>query len=408
MMVSFVLGIFSTKIVSLFLGTPGMALIGSFRNFSSMLKSTTTLGINNSLIKLFIENKDDKAALSSIYSTFFWFFLIVSSLLGLLVLFFAGPISSFLFFTNSYTIPIQFFGLLLPLMVINTFWIAIYNGLEQFKKMIAIQIIANVLIFGSTAFLIWKQHIFGGLLSVAIGEFLMVVVTFLYVLKDKHHFQFELKNNINKEYLKVIKQFSAMALLSAVIAPLTLMLIRNIIVKDHSIQEAGLWDGVSKLSSFYMMIFSSGLSLYYMPKLASLQTDAEFKTELRMYFKLFVPLFLLMLLAVFVCKGLILDIAFTPEFAKIKEVLIWQLSGDFIKIMTLAFGYQIVVKTRIKDYIILETGFNFSYLVMAFYFIKGHSFEGALQAYFYANLLLFIIILWMFRGVLLKKDNQLE
>jgi PST family polysaccharide transporter len=400
--VSFLLGIISTKIVSVFLGSSGMALLGSFRNFSSMIKSVATLGINNSLVKLFVENQNDKEELSVIYATFFWFFLFVSTFLGITVLIFANFISEFLFFTNSFTNPIRFFGLFLPLMVINSFWLAIYNGLEKFKRIVVIQIISNVLIFSCTAYLIWKDAIVGGLLAVALSEVLMVLVTFLFVLKDKRYFQFNLQKVIDKKYLGVIKKFSMMAVLSAVIVPLTLMLIRNFIVDVHSIQDAGIWDAVSKLSGFYMMIFSSGLSLYYVPKLASLKTDEEFKVELKFYFKIFVPLFAIVLLIVFLFKGIILNIAFTKEFLKIQEVLIWQLLGDLLKIMTLAFGYQILVKARIKEYVILEIVFNLSYLFLSYYLVKVFSFEGALKAYFYASLILFVLILFMFRKLFLN------
>ncbi|MNQ76357.1 Lipid III flippase [compost metagenome] len=400
--VSFLLGIISTKIVSVFLGSSGMALLGSFRNFSSMIKSVATLGINNSLVKLFVENQNDKKELSVIYATFFWFFLFVSTFLGITVLIFANFISEFLFFTNSFTNPIRFFGLLLPLMVINSFWLAIYNGLEKFKRIVVIQIISNVLIFSCTAYLIWKDAIAGGLLAVALSELLMVLVTFLFVLKDKRYFQFDLQKVIDKKYLGVIKKFSMMAFLSAVIVPLTLMLIRNFIVDMHSIQDAGIWDATNKFSGFYMMIFSSGLSLYYVPKLASLKTDAEFKVELKFYFKIFAPLFAIVLVVVFLCKGIILNIAFTKEFLKIQEVLIWQLLGDLLKIMTLAFGYQILVKARIKEYIILEIVFNLSYLFLSYYLVKFLSFEGALKAYFYASLILFVLILFMFRKLFLN------
>lgn len=400
--VSFLLGIISTKIVSVFLGSSGMALLGSFRNFSSMIKSVATLGINNSLVKLFVENQNDKKELSVIYATFFWFFLFVSTFLGITVLIFANFISEFLFFTNSFTNPIRFFGLLLPLMVINSFWLAIYNGLEKFKRIVVIQIISNVLIFSCTAYLIWKDAIAGGLLAVALSELLMVWVTFLFVLKDKRYFQFDLQKVIDKKYLGVIKKFSVMAFLSAVIVPLTLMLIRNFIVDIHSIQDAGIWDATNKLSGFYMMIFSSGLSLYYVPKLASLKTDEEFKVELKFFFKIFVPLFAIVLVVVFLFKGIILNIAFTKEFLKIQEVLIWQLLGDLLKIMTLAFGYQILVKARIKEYIILEIVFNLSYLFLSYYLVKFLSFEGALKAYFYASLILFVLILFMFRKLFLN------
>lgn len=376
-----------------------MALLGSFKNFTSMFKSMSTLGINNLVVKLVVENKDDKKELSIIYSTFFWLFLIISVLLGGVVLVFSEFISEFLFFNNEYIIPIRFFGLLLPLVVINAFWIAIYNGLEEFKKIVFIQIISNILVFGLTAFLIWKQNIFGGLLSVALSELLLVLVTFLFVRRDKSYFQFDLQRIINKKYFDAILKFSSMALLSAVIVPMTLMLIRNHIVNQYSIDEAGIWDGVNKLSSFYMLIFSSGLSLYYMPKLASLKTDDEFNGEIKSYFKIFVPLFVIVLIMVFFLKGVIIDLAFTNEFSRIKEVLIWQLLGDLLRIMTLAFGYQIVAKAMIKKYFILEIVFNLLYLILSYYLVQKSSFEGALQAYFFANLFLLILILWMFRKI---------
>ena len=395
--VSFFLGIASTKIVSVFMGTSGMALLGSFKNFTSMFKSMSTIGISNLVVKLVVENKNDKKELSIIYSTFFWVFLLISVVLGGVVLIFAGFIADFLFFNNKCVIPIQFFGLLLPLVIINAFWMAIYNGLEEFKKIVFVQIISNILVFGLTAFLIWKQNIFGGLLSVALSELIMVIVTFLFVRRDKAYFQFDLKRIISEKYFDAILKFSSMALLSAVIVPMTLMLIRNHIVNQNSIEEAGIWDAVNRLSSFYMMIFSSGLSLYYMPKLASLKTDNEFKDELKSYFKVFVPLFVIMLIVVFLFKGFMIDLAFTPAFSRIKEVLIWQLLGDLLRIMTLAFGYQIVAKAMIKKYLIIEITFNLLYLFLSYYLVRISSFEGALQAYFFANLFLLVLIFYMFR-----------
>ena len=398
--ISFFLGIASTKIVSLFMGASGMALLGSFKNFTSMFKSMSTLGINNLVVKLVVENKEDKKELSIIYSTFFWVFLLISIVLGGGILMFSGFIAEFLFFSKSYLIPVQFFALLLPLVVLNVFWMAIYNGLEAFKKIVVIQIISNVLVFGLTAFLIWKQNIFGGLLSVALSELLLILVTFLFVRRDKSYFQFDLQRIVSQKYFEAILKFSSMALLSAIIVPLTLILIRTQIINRYSIEEAGIWDAVNRLSSFYMLIFSSGLSLYYMPKLASLETEVEFKEELKSYFKILVPLFLIILIVVFFAKEIIVDLAFTPAFSKIKGLLIWQLSADFVRIMALAFGYQILVKAMIKKYFIIEIAFHLVYLFLSYYLVQFYSLEGALQAYFFANLFSFTLILWMFRKLL--------
>ena len=400
LVVSFFLGIISTKLVSVFLGTSGMAFLGSFKNFSGMSKSLATIGINSSIVKLVVENKENKKELSIIYSTYFWIFFFISISLSILILFFSNTIAEFLFFNTKYTFPIQVFGLLLPLGVLNTFWIAIYNGFERFKRIIILQVISNLFIFLLSSFLIWKKNIFGGILSIALSEFVVVIVTFFYVIKDRTYFQFDLKRIIKRKYLDILFKFSSMALLSAIIVPLTLIIIRKYIVSKYSIEEAGIWDAVNRLSSFYMMIFSSGLSLYYMPKLASLKTDNEFKSELKYYFTVFVPLFTLMLIIVYLFKGIILDFAFTAEFSSLKGVLIWQLLGDLFRIMTLAFGYQIVVKAEIKSYFIIEIIFNLLYLLLSLYLVRIFGFEGALLAYLYASLTLFILVLWMFRKII--------
>src|SRR3970282_1675660 len=149
----------------------------------------------------------------------------------------------------------------------------------------------------------------------------------------------------------------------------------------------------------YMVFFNSGLSLYYIPKLASLKTDFEFKNELKSYFKIIVPIFLLMLVIIFLSKQIIIDLAFTAAFSNINQLLIWQLLGDFFKIMTLAFGYQIAVKTMMKEYFIGEIFFNLSYFLLSVYLMKSNSIEGVLEAYFYTNVVLFFLILFFFRKI---------
>ncbi len=403
--ISFVLGIFSSKIIAVYLGSSGMALMGSFRNFASMIKSLATLGISNAVIKLFVENKEDKESLSIIYSTFFWLFLGLSSFLGLLVCVLATPIADFLFFNEAYTIPVRFFGLMLPLMVINTFWLAIYNSFEMYKRIVLIQIISNILIFGVTALLIYKKLIFGGLLSVVIGEVIMVMVTFLFVRSEDNYFRFDLQRVVQKKHLKVVSQFSVMALLSAVLIPITLIFIRDELVKNYSVNEAGIWDAVNRLSGFYMMFFSSGLTLYYMPKLASIHTESAFKMELKAYFKILVPIFFFILTVIFLGKQFLLELAFTKEFYVINDFLIWQLAGDFIKIITLAFGFQILVKTMIKRYFAVELVFNLTYILLALFMMQSEGATGAVKAYFYANVIGLLFVLFLFRRLFFKAKS---
>lgn len=400
--INFVLGLISVGVVARFLGPSGMALTGSFRNFTALFKSLSTLGVNASVVRLFVENKEDKEALSKIYSTFFWILVLVSVFIGLLILVFSIPISRYLFKIPDYSFAVQLFGLLLPLFVLNTFWIAIYNGLQRFKSIVIIQLLSSVFVFLLTVSLIYYEKLTGALLAIAVSDLIMLCITALFVYRNKAYFNFRLQKTISKPYLSVIGKFSVMALLSAVVVPGTLIVIRNLIIDVHSVEKAGIWDAANRISGFYMMFFSSGLSLYYMPKLAELKTDSEFKNELKFYFKTIIPIFTLVLFLVFLLKDFIISMALTKQFQGVSNIMIWQLLGDFLKMISLAFGYQILIKTMTKKYFAVELVFNLSYLVLAYLLVQNQQIEGVVKAYFFANLLSLSLMLVFFRKLFRK------
>lgn len=399
---NFILGLISVGVVAKFLGPSGMALTGSFRNFSALFKSLSTLGINASAVRLFVENQDDDEALSKIYSTFFWILVLVSVFVGLLILLFSNPIGRYLFATANYNFAVQLFGLLLPLFVLNTFWIAIYNGLQRFKSIVIIQMLSSVFVFLLTISLIYYEKLTGALLSIAVSDLILFIITAIFVYRNKTFFNFRLKKAISKPYLSVMGKFSVMALLSAVLVPGTLIVIRNLIIDVHSVEKAGIWDAVNRISGFYMMFFSSGLSLYYMPKLAELKTDLEFKKELKFYFKTIIPIFTMVLFFVFLLKDFIINIALTEQFQEVSSIMIWQLLGDFLKMVSLAFGYQILVKTMTKKYYAVELVFNLSYFFFAYLFVSKQQVEGIVQAYFFANLVSLALMIFFFRKLFRK------
>lgn len=403
--INFILGIVSVRIVAQFLGPSGMALIGSFRNFTALFKSLSTLGVNASLVRLFVENKNDKSELSKIYSTFFWIFIMISVCLGLLITLFSGFLSRLLFTTSDYGFAIRLFGLLLPFIVLNTFWIAVYNGLQQFRKIVFIQILSSVFTFALTVSLIYFKRLEGALIATAISDMVLLLITLLFVINNKEYFRFDLQKIISKKYFSVIGRFSVMSLLSAIIVPLTLIAIRSLLIETNSVEKAGIWDAVNRISGFYMLFFSSGLSLYYMPRLAELNTDSEFINELKNYFKTLVPLFLILVAGIFFFKDFIVNLALTRAFSEVKEIIIWQLLGDLLKVMSLAFGYQILVKTMMRRYFAVEIIFNVAYFGLAYFMIQSENVAGAVKAYFFANIISFVLMLLLFRKLLKKNLN---
>jgi O-antigen/teichoic acid export membrane protein len=403
--VNFILGIISLKVISVYLGTSGMALTGSFRNFTTLFKSLSTNGFSQSLIKLFVENKEDKKESSVVISTFFWLFIIVSVFLGILIILFSEPISYFVLRNDEYAFYIKIFGLILPFVALQSFMTSVFNGLLWFKKIVFLQIVSSVVVFIATVSLIYYHRLEGAFIAIALADFILFLIVLFVAFQNKAFLQFDLQYIIAKKHLSVVRDFSIMALLSGIIVPLNFILIRNLIIDYHSIQQAGIWDAVNRISGFYMLFFTTGLSFYYIPKLSSIHTNAAFKSELKNYFKTIIPIFMLLVLLFFFLKDLLIQIALTEEFQEVKKLLFWQLFGDFLRLLTLAFGYQILVKTMMKKYIAVELLFNISYFVLSYFMIQKSAVTGALQAYCIANFITFCLVFWMFRNTLFSKRN---
>lgn len=395
--VQFVLGIFSVRIISEFLGPNGMALTGNFRSFTSLFKSISILGLKEGLIKLFLENSESEDEKNNVISTFLVFFLLLSFLLAFLILLFAEDFSLYLFHKVLFATYLQYFAVLLPFFVLQTFLVTLFNANQEYKKIVGIQIITNILLFVSSFYFIYKHNLEGAFLAIAIADFISFIVTLLFV-RERFVFSFKFQSN----YLKTISKFIGMALVSAVIIPVTSILVRNYIIEHSGLYNAGIWEAITRISGFYMMFFSAGLSLYYLPKLSALKADDEFTAELKYYFKILVPVFIGVLILVFLLKDIIISIALTSEFKPVSELLIWQLIGDLFRVMTLAFGFQILVKAMVSKYIFIEIIYNGLFLVLSFFLFDSLQLKGVMQAYMIANAITFFVVLFMFRKLFFK------
>lgn len=402
--VQFVLGLISVNIVSVYLGPNGMALMGNLRNFTSIFKSISIVGLKEGFIKIFIENKETEQR-KKIFSTFLAFFGIVTIVSSLVIIIFASNWSELLFQTDVYTDYLILFGLLLPFFTLQSFLAALLNAQQFFKKLIGLQLVSSIVIFALTTYLTIRNQLDGAVLTLVISDVVLLICTLFFLHKNEAFQYFNTLKNIDFTYLKSIQKFLLMALVSAIVIPLTSLLIRNLIISDISLDAAGNWEAVNRISGFYMMFFSAGLSMYYLPKLSELKTDIEFKKELLYYFKTLVPLFVIVLFVVFVAKNWILDIVLASKFQMVKSLLIWQLLGDLFKIMTLAFGYQILVKAMVNKYLIVEIVFNVLFYMGVLFLLKYFSVEGAVMAYFYANVITFFVVLYFFRKLIYVKES---
>lgn len=397
-------GFLTSKAIAIFIGAEGMALVGNLRDFLSSVQSFSTLGFSNGIIKYVSEFKNKTIELSKTISTAFYVGIFATILVSLYCYFDAQHLNNLLFTAEKdYAYVIQILAMALPLYAINAFLLAVINGLSQFKKILYINIFAQLLGMVITLFLIWQLQLKGALIAVAIAESLIFLVTLVFVYNEKRIFQLIQWKKIEFGIFKKLSTYSVMALFTALILPLVTVAIRNYIRDTQSMEDAGLWEAMNRISRYYLMFVSTLLTLYLLPRFSEIDTKREFRKEVFSFYKTVMPIFGLGLIIIYFLRSFIIRIVLSSEFAEMESLFFWQLLGDFLKVFSIVIAYQFLAKKMFWYYIITEALSILILYLASIYFIDLYGAKGATIAHFVDYVFYLIMMLLIFWKTLFGK-----
>ncbi len=392
------IGLITSKILAIFVGPSGMALIGNLRNFLTSLENISTLGFQNGIVKYVAENEKSRLELQKIVSTVF-ITLIGSALFISGILFCTAWYWNEKIFGNNteYLIVFKVLAFVLPTYGLSIFFVALINGLGRFKKVIGINIIGNIFGLLTSIFLIVQFKTVGALMAIIIAPALLFFITLYLVQKEIQFFQFIKLETFDFKVLKNLSSYSLMTLVSSVFGPFVFLAIRNHIIQNLGIEQAGYWETITRISSYYLMFISAILSIYFLPKLSKAQNDQETKSIFLKYYKYILPIFVFALLIIYFARFFVVQLLFTKEFLPVANLFFWQLLGDILKVCALILGYQFFAKRKTLMFILTEF-FSLSVLYFSsLYFIKEFQIEGVVMAYAFDNLVYLIVLISYFR-----------
>ena len=391
-------GLITSKVIAIFIGPSGLALLGNFRNFVGFFETVSTLGFQNGIVKYIAEKKEKETELKHYVATIFIAVFVVSILLSGLLFFISDYWNEFVF-GSHYVFGSVFkcFAFALPWYALSLVLISIINGLGKFKNVIYITIIGNLIGLFVSVLLVYTYQTFGALLSIIISPSVLFLISFYYVNKE-----FPLFSYIRLEFfdLKIIKNLSSyflMALVSGVVGSLVYLAIRKNIISGIGIQQAGYWEAITRISSYYLLFVSTILSLYFLPKLTVAQNNIETKKVFWSFYKTIFPLFVIGATILYFARFLIVNILFTSAFLPVTPLFFWQLLGDVFKMASWILGYQFFAKKLTLAFIVTEMiSFILTY-VFSVLFIKMYGLEGVVIAYAAAYFMYWLILVVYFR-----------
>lgn len=403
-MIRMVTGVVSTSVVAKILGPSGVALLGNLRNFITSLETISVLGFNNGIVKYVAQHNKDENELKKIISTVFWTLLGASFLVAVPLFIFANYWNTTVFGSEyDFSLIFRVTALTIPLFALNIFLIAIINGLSEFKKVIYINIVGNLIGFGFTIFMVVQYGINGALLAMAIVPAVLFVVSWFWISKSLDLKRYIKKGLYDFSVIRNLSEYSLMAFVSAFCFPIIILKIRMNAIDTVGIENAGNWEAMRSLSNFYMMFVSTLLTVYFFPKLSQSQSDKGTQSVFFDYYKSVIPMFLVGALILYFLRDIFISLIYSERFLVLSDLFLWQLAGDFFKVCSLILGYQFFAKKMTIAFLSTEILSIAILYVSSNYLMNIYGTEGLVIAHTVTYIIYFIVLLIMFRKVVFNR-----
>ena len=393
------------KILAVYVGPSGYATLGQFQNAVQMITTLASGAVNTGVTKYTAEYHEDEAKQHAVWRTAGTISLVGSISVAIAVISFNKPLANWLLNDPSLASVFNWFAATLVLFVFNTLLLAILNGKKEIERYVTANIAGSLFALAVTAVMAIQLGLYGALVALAIYQSLTFLVTLSLTFKANWFRLGYLLGKVDQRSAKNLGSFTAMALTSAACVPLSHILIRNYLGETLGWNVAGYWEAMWRLSAAYLMLVTTTLSLYYLPKFSELQDLKEIKTEILQGYKVILPVAALSGLVVYLLREPIIRILFTSEFAAMETLFGWQMVGDTLKIGSWILAYLMLGKAMVKLFIISELCFSALFYFATYYFTGLFGLKGVAVAHA-ANYFLYLIIISFFIGHSLKQGAK--
>ena len=395
-------GVISVKVIAVSIGPAGVAYVGQFQSFIAIISNIAGLGIGNGVIKYVSEHKDDHINFLKTIHTSLYITLLSTFFIAIITFYLSDELSSYILGTNKYYFIFYILATTLILFSLGQLITQVFNGMQLIQALTKIKIYSSLLGVGITLVLVYFYGIVGALISLVISQVVIFFIALYFVKKENLLNASILKFSYDKQKARLLFGFSLMSIVSIVLTQARQMYLRDYVITNISTEAAGYWQAVWKISEMYLMIVTTSLSVYYLPKLSSTKSNNLLRIEIFKTAKFILPLVFFAAILIYLSRDLIINVLYTNEFNAIRDLFLFQLIGDFLKIAGWLISFLMVSKAMIKPFIITEIVFILTYLLFSVLLIPVYGLQGLTIAFAINYFLYLIFMIYYFRKILFQ------
>ena len=384
------------KVIALYIGPTGLAIVGQLQSFTSIITTFSNGAISSGIVKYTAEYQDIEEK-KKIFSSSIVISLICSLIISIFLFGFSDYLSELILKDIQYSSVFIIFGATIFLFALNMVLISILNGQKEIKKYVLVNIAGSIFSLVFTSILIMQLNLMGALYAMVLNQSVMFFVTLAFVIKSSWFKLEYFKQGLDKESLSKLSKYSLMAIVSALTVPVSHLIIREYIGENLGWDSAGYWQGIWYISTMYLMLVTTTLGVYYLPRLSEIQDNKELRKEIFSGYKIIMPIVILASLIIFLLKEYVILIAFSKDFMPMMELFAWQLIGDVIKIASWLLAYLMLAKAMTKVFIYTEVLFSALFVGLSLLFVDKFGLVGITYAYALNYFLYLVTMIFIFR-----------
>lgn len=389
------------KILAVYVGPAGYAALGQFQNAVQMITTFASGAINTGVTKYTAEYHDRPELQRLVWRTAGSVTLIGSLLVSVVIAVLNKQLAEWFLKDQAYGGVFLWFSATLILFTLNTLLLAILNGKKEILLYVVTNIAGSVFALLVTGFMAIVHGLYGALVALAIYQSLAFFVT-LYLCRKADWFKLEyLFGSLDKQVLLNLFKFTLMALTSAVSVPVSHMFVREHLGVTFGWSSAGYWEALWRMSSAYLIVATTTLSVYFLPRLSELKEASTLKREIMIGYKLILPVSMACGLVIYLFRDMIITILFTADFYPMRDLFAWQMVGDSLKIGSWLLGYLMLSKAMFKRFMLLEVISATGFVMLTYFFTDRIGLQGVAVAHAVIYFVYWLLV-WFATAPLMK------
>lgn len=366
------------KVLAIYSGPSGIYNYSQFQSFFGMIGTVGSGSMGKGIMSITSERYETNnsylnSGIKSAVEIIFTFSLI----LAIVTSFFATNISKYIFSQESEYLIVYGISLNLLFYSLNSLYISLVNGAQKFHIFNILRIVQSIttllFVLLGTIILGWRGAI---MFTIVAHLNLFFLISFVYIPKIGLSLKEILKSTSNLEDRKLLLSFSTFSIISTIFLSVSQIYIRNVTANLLTVNIAGYFEGLIKITTSITSIFWGVFSVHYLPEIAKCLRFNELIFLLKSFILKMLVSTLILGIVLIIFGPFIIKLLYNRDFLIIENWIFPQLVSELIRVTAWCLGSVILAKKQILTFGILDIIFSVFHMYGCNFFIETFGIVG--------------------------------